>query len=125
MSTAIRPQSGDHATEQIVGRILSMLWLAAAAFFPAAVVGSAVGNNQIANLAWLAFIAVGIFAVLQWERVAAIAMVLLVLAGAILIVVSAQMQTSVNMPVVMFAVLPAFAIPGILGAALMLHSERR
>lgn len=128
MDTHIRPQPGAghaHDTERNVGRALSLFWVAAAAFFPAEVVGYAVGSNEVANLVWVAVIAGGAYAVLQWERIAALVMVPLVLIGAIVIVVSAMMQTSVNMPVVMMGVLPAFVIPGILGPALLLHSERR
>lgn len=95
-----------------------------AAFFPAEVVGYAVGSNQIANLAWIAIIGLGIYSVLRWDRIAALVIVPLVLFGAIDIVVSAMMQTSVNTKVVMLVVLPGFVIPGILGAALLLHSER-
>jgi hypothetical protein len=123
MSTSIQPHSPSRPTERNVGRGLSIFWSAAAAFFPAEVIGSAVGNDSVANLAWLALTAGCTYAILQWEHVAAPDMVLLVVLGAVAIVLSAMMQTSVNMPIVMLVVLPAFVISGILGAAL-LHSER-
>ena len=124
MSTTIRPHSNSHSAERAVGRVFSLIWVAAVAFFPAEVVGYAIGDGQIANVAWLAIIAGGAFAILQWERMAALVMVPLVLIGGIAILVSATMQSSVNMTVVMTGILPAFVIPGLLGAALLLHSER-
>jgi hypothetical protein len=124
MSAAIPPQAGSHPTERNVGRALSIIWVAAAAFYPAEVVGYAVGSDRLANLVWLAVTAGCTYAILQLERVAAIVMVPLVVGGGIAIVVSATLQTSVNMQAVMMVVLPAFVIPGIIGAALLLHSER-
>jgi hypothetical protein len=125
MNTAIRPYSGSHPTERNIGLGLSIFWVAEATFFPAEVAGYAVGINQIANLVWIAIVGGCVYFILRWERIAALVMVPLVLLGAIAIVVSAMMQSSVNMSVVMMGVLPAFVIPGILGATLLLHSERR